>query len=203
MKMLNEFRRFGARVSVRTAIRTAALVIVWMSPGAARSAPAADDAQGVANGFYAVYGTFRPSDGIPDAKGRAKYEPFISPALDRLLIEGDAAEQRFVQATKNMSPPLIEGDLFTSNFEGATSWSVGACETGATTAHCKVAFGYRGSSKEDSKPVNWTDTIYLARTSAGWRVDDIAYGAPWAFGNKGRLTQTLQSAIRDGNNATQ
>jgi hypothetical protein len=63
--------------------------------------------------------------------------------------------------------------------------------------------GYRGGSTEDPKPVNWTDTICLVRTSAGWRVDDIAYGAPWAFGNKGRLTQTLESAIRDGNNATQ
>jgi len=203
MKMLNEFRTFGRRVSVRTAILVAGLVFVCGSPGATRSAPATDDVKGVANGFYAVYGTFRPSDGIPDARGRAKYEPFISPALDRLLMEGEAAEQRFVQATKNMSPPLIEGDLFTSNFEGATSWSVGPCETGAATAHCKVALGYRGGSKEDSKPVNWTDTIYLVRTSDGWRVDDIAYGAPWAFGNKGRLTQTLESAIRDGNNATQ
>ena len=203
MKMLNEFRSFPARMSVRMAIRVATLIFVCVSPGATRSAPAADDVQGVANGFYAVYGTFRPSDGIPDAKGRAKYEPLISPALNRLLIEGEAAEQRFVQATKNMSPPLIEGDLFTSNFEGATSWSVGPCETGAATAHCKVALGYRGGSKEDSKPVNWTDTIYLVRTSDGWRVDDIAYGAPWAFGNKGHLTQTLQSAIRDGNNATQ
>jgi hypothetical protein len=203
MKMLNEFRTFGAPVSAWTAVRVATLVFVCASPGAARSAPATDDVQGVANGFYAVYGTFRPSDGIPDAKGRTKYEPFISLALDRLLIEGEAAEQRFVNATKNMSPPLIEGDLFTSNFEGATSWSVGPCETGAATAHCMVALGYRGGSKEDSKPVNWTDTIYLVRNGAGWRVDDIAYGAPWAFGNKGRLTQTLQSAIRDGNNATQ
>jgi hypothetical protein len=203
MKMLNEFRTFGARVGVRTAIRVAALVFVCASPGAAKSAPATGDVQGAANGFYAVYGTFRPSDGIPDAKGRAKYEPFISPALDRLLIEGEAAEQRFVTATKNMSPPLIEGDLFTSNFEGANSWSVGKCEADAASARCTVALGYRGGPSEDPKPVNWTDTIYLVRNAAGWRVDDIAYGAPWAFGNKGRLTQTLQSAIRDGNNATQ
>ena len=201
MKILGEFRTFGARLSVRKAILAAALASVCF-PGAALSAPATD-VQTVANGFYAVYGTFHPSDGIPDAKGRAKYEPLISPALDRLLIEGEAAEQRFVTATKNMSPPLIEGDLFTSNFEGANSWSVGKCEADAASARCTVALGYRGGPSEDPKPVNWTDTIYLVRNAAGWRVDDIAYGAPWAFGNKGRLTQTLQSAIRDGNNATQ
>jgi hypothetical protein len=161
------------------------------------------DASAAAKGFYAVYGTLHPSDGIPDAKSRTKFEPFISPALDHLLIEADAAEKRFAEVTKNMSPPLIEGDLFTSNFEGANSWSVGPCETDAAAARCKVAFGDRGGSIEAAKPVNWTDTIYLVRTSAGWRVDDIAYGASWAFANTGRLTATLRSAIRDGNNATQ
>jgi hypothetical protein len=65
-----------------------------------------------------------------------------------------------------------------------------------------VALGYRGGP-EDSKPVNWTDTIYLLHTPAGWKVDDIAYGGSWAFGNKGRLKETLQGAIRDGNDAAQ
>jgi len=155
-----------------------------------------------ADGFYAVYSTFHPSDGIPDAKGRAKLQPFISPALDQLLIEGEAAERHFASATKHMSPPLIEGDLFTANFEGATAYHVSTCSIEANAAHCVVALGYRGGP-EDSKPVNWTDTIYLLRTDAGWKIDDIAYGGNAAFGNKGRLKETLQSAIRDGNEAPQ
>ena len=190
-------------MSGRRVILAGAVASIWAGAGEAQSAPALQDAAGIANGFYAVYGTFHPSAGIPNAKARAKFEPFISPALDHLLIEAEAAEQRFAKVTKNMSPPLIEGDLFTSNFEGATSWSVGPCETEAAAARCKVAFGDRGGSMEDAKPVNWTDTIYLVRTSAGWRVDDVAYGAFWAFANTGRLTATLRSAIRDGNNATQ
>jgi hypothetical protein len=153
-----------------------------------------------AEGFYAAYSTFHPSDGIPDAKARAKLEPFISSTLDNLLVAGEAAERHFAAATKNMSPPLIEGDLFTSNFEGATALHVGACEIDAKGAHCAVAFGYRGGP-EDAKPVNWTDTVYLLRMADGWKVDDIGYGATWAFGNKGRLKETLQGAIRDGNNA--
>ena len=180
-----------------------ALAALWAVIGAAQAASGIQDASAAAKAFYAVYGTFHPSDGIPDATARAKFEPFISPALDHLLIEAEAAEKRFAKVTKNMSPPLIEGDLFTSNFEGATSWSVGLCETEAAVAHCKIGFGDRGGSMEDARPVNWTDTIYLVRTSAGWRVDDVAYGASWAFANTGRLTATLRSAIRDGNNATQ
>ncbi|HLY05025.1 MAG TPA: hypothetical protein VKR31_04695 [Rhizomicrobium sp.] len=180
------------------------LLIVAMLGVAALAAPASasDDPAGVANGFYGVYATFHPSDGIPDAKGRAKYEPFISPVLDRLLIDGEAAEAHFRSVTKNMSPPLVEGDLFTSNFEGATAYHVGPCTTAGDTAHCPVNFGYRSDSKEDAKPVHWSDTVYLVHTADGWRVDDIAYGATWSFGNKGRLKDVLASAIRDGNSAT-
>jgi hypothetical protein len=152
-----------------------------------------------ANDFYAVYRSFHPSDGIPDAAGRAKLEPVISPALANLLRDAASAEKHFADATKHQAPPLIEGDLFTSNFEGATAWHVGACHIAGNQARCPVALGYRSNATEDARLVNWTDTLVLARTAVGWRVDDIAYGGTWQFGNKGLLTETLKSAIRDGN----
>lgn len=175
--------------------------LLGFSPLSAAAAGSGDPAT-VANGFYGVYATFHPSDGIPDAKGRTKYEPFISPGLTKLLADGDAAEDHFAKVTKNMSPPLIEGDLFTSNFEGATAYHVEPCTTAGNAARCTVNLGYRSNTKEDAKPVHWTDTVYLVRTANGWRVDDIAYGATWAFGNKGRLKDVLGSTIRDGNSAT-
>lgn len=174
----------------------ALFVAATVSVGSAGDNPAA-----VASEFYGAYAKFHPSDGIPDAKARTMYEPFISPSLDKLLVDGDAAEAHFAKVTKNMSPPLIEGDLFTSNFEGATTLRVGTCTISGNAAHCAVNFSYSGGRK-DEKPANWTDTVYLVRTKNGWRVDDIAYGATWAFGNKGRLKDVLASAIRDGNSAT-
>jgi hypothetical protein len=143
--------------------------------------------------FYAAYAGFHPSDGIPDAKGRAAYEPFISPALDKLLVDGDKAEAIFAKANKD-SPPLIEGDLFTSNFEGATSYEIGACKADAKQAQCAARLTY---DDHKDKPVVWNDTVYLVATPSGWRVDDIGYGASWAFANKGRLTGTLRDAIRN------
>jgi len=181
------------------------LVLATGSAVSAGTPAAPSDLQQViaaAEGFYAAYSSFHPSDGIPDGKARATLEPFISPSLDNFLIEGEAAEQHFGSVTKHMSPPLIEGDLFTSNFEGATAYHVGLCNIAANGARCTVALGYRGGP-EDAKPVNWTDTVYLVRAAGGWRVDDIAYGGNWAFGNKGRLKETLRSAIRDGNDAAQ
>lgn len=146
-----------------------------------------------AEGFYGAYATFHPSDGIPAAAGLAKYAPFISPALDKLLSDGAAAEKRFAKANKD-SPPLIEGDLFTSMFEGASAHQIGACKADAARANCAVALTY---SDGKGAPVHWNDTVYLIKTAQGWRVDDIAYGASWDFANKGRLSATLRQVIAD------
>jgi hypothetical protein len=173
---------------------------LFLAGAQACAADAAGDMASVVNQFYGAYATFHPSDGIPDAKGRARYEPYISPKLDKLLADGSRAEEAFAKANKD-SPPLIEGDLFTSNFEGATSFKVGACSAGGNTGHCAVVLTYddRKQNPKD-KPVTWTDTVYLVDTPSGWCVDDIAYGATWEFGNKGRLAGTIRGAITNAGN---
>ena len=144
-----------------------------------------------ASGFYRVYQTFRPSDGIPSEAERAKYAPFLSPALERLLGEAEAAEQRFAKANKD-SPPLLEGDIFSSLFEGASSVAVGPCSRAGGQGRCGVKLEYVGN---DMKPVAWSDTVLLVDTPAGWRIDDIAYGGNWAFGNKGKLRDLLKQTL--------
>ncbi len=145
--------------------------------------------------FYQVYQTFKPPDGVPDGRVLKRFEPTISPALDKLLLASEVAENRYAQVTKGQYPPLIEGDLFTSNFEGATSFSVGPCQADARGGHCSVSLSYTGGEK----PVRWTDLVSLVRTPSGWRVDDVSYGANWDFGAKGSLSGTLKSAIENGN----
>lgn len=163
-------------------------------------AAGSDEMGKVVDGFYGAYSTFHPSDGIPDANARAKYAPFVSPALEALLKKGNEAEDKFARANKD-SPPLIEGDLFTSNFEGATAYKIGACSGDAKTGHCAVSLTYDPGKTNNpkDKPITWTDTLYLVDTAAGWRIDDIGYGATWDFGNKGKLSETLHSVIRDSN----
>ena len=163
-------------------------ILLFAAPLAAQT-----DMSGVAGGFLGVYGSFHPSDGIPDANGRAKLAPFLSPALNKMLADGAAAEARFAAKIKN-APPLIEGDLFSSMFEGATAWKLGACSTSGTAAHCPVSFTHAQPGRQ---PVTWTDTLVLANTAAGWRVDDIAYGAGFQFGNTGKLTDTLKTVLRE------
>ena len=165
------------------------ILIAFALTALARPAQADDAAalHAAAEGFYKVYASFHPSDGIPDDAGRARYRPFVSPKLDALLAEAGDAEKKFAAANKD-SPPLIEGDLFTSLFEGATQASVGACTASGSTGRCTVQLSY---APPKEKPTVWTDTVFLVNTPAGWRIDDIAYGGSWDFGNKGRLSQTL------------
>lgn len=169
---------------------------VFIASSAAQAQTDTDALAKTAHGFYDAYMTLHPSDGIPDVATRAKFAPYVSPALDRLFVEGDQAQDRYAAATKNQAPPLVEGDVFTPNFEGATSYKIGACALDKQGGHCAVALTY--DDRKD-KPLSWTDTVYLVRADAGWRVDDIAYGGTWDFGNKGRLTRTLKGAIEEGN----
>jgi hypothetical protein len=183
---------------VRSFAETIAAAIIGFVVSGASVAPAGSDTQAmfqIATGFYGVYSNLHPSDGIPDTKLRARFEPFISPALDKLFADADMAEQRYVKATKNQAPPLVEGDPFSPNFEGATSLKIGACVADAKGGHCPVAMVYDDGK---DKPIKWTDTVMLVSTPAGWRVDDIAYGGNGDFGNKGSLTKTLHDAIQDG-----
>lgn len=150
-----------------------------------------DEMGRVTNEFYTAYMSVS-HDGIPDGDARAKLAPYITPALEDLLDAGENAEARYAKDTHNESPPIIEGDLFTSLFEGATSYKVGACKAESDAGRCAVFLTYDDQSGE---PQHWTDTAILKHTKDGWRIDDIAYGGHWAFGNKGRLTDTLKFAL--------
>jgi hypothetical protein len=164
-------------------------VLVSVTDAQLATADEARDMTAVVTGFYQAYETWRPPDGIPSDAVRQRLAPFISPALDTLLLAGEAAQARYLDVTKGRYPPLIEGDVFTPNFEGATSFSVKSCAAGRGPGRCAVALSYDGGSRR----AEWTDTVSLVRTSGGWRVDDIVYG-----GNqdaRGSLVHSLADAI--------
>jgi len=159
-------------------------------------AQAADPAAAL-NAFYAVYaGQQAQGGGIPDATGRVRYAPVLSPRLNKQLAAAAAAQARLTAKVKNAVPPMLEGDIFSSLFEGATAWKVGNCQGDAKTARCPVALTYAPApSPKAPKPANWHDTVMLVNTPQGWKVDDVIYDAGFAFGNTGRLSDMLQMVI--------
>ena len=87
-------------------------------------------------------------------------------------------------------PPLIEGDIFTVFVEGAGNSRLGPCAGNTQRGTCKVSYVHTGTSNVPG-PLAWTDTLLMVNTPSGWRVDDVAYDPGFAFGNSGRLSQTL------------
>lgn len=176
---------------MKKALPVLSLLLLAASPVAA----AKPDPAAMASAFYAVYMELHPQ-GVPDSAQRARFKPTISAALAKQLDDAAAAEEDYNRKTKNQSPPLAEGDLLTSLFEGATSYEVSSCalvEDGK--AKCIMSFNYN-----DHKPkhpvLNWKDVLLLTEATGGWAVDDIAYGGNWQFGNHGRLRDNLSDIVK-------
>jgi hypothetical protein len=171
---------------------TKSAALIFLLLGCAPAA-AADDAAGAANAFYAAtQGLVRTGGGIPDATVRVRLAPLLTPRLNKALSDAAAAQVRFSAKNKG-APPLIEGDIFSSLFEGPTAFKVGVCRGDDKAARCAVALTRQDPGQ---KPANWIDTVALVN-QGGWKVDDIAYDANFAFGNTGTLSDMLQMAIHE------
>ncbi len=149
-------------------------------------------ARAAADAFFRVYMKAR-GGGVPAGERLERFRPVVSAGLFALLQQAGDAEAAYARRTHGDSPPLVEGDLFTSLFEGATRYRVAECRAKPREATCRVALAY--SESGGGKPVEWTDTLALAKESGGWRVSDVEYGGTWEFMHAGRLVGVLESAI--------
>lgn len=152
--------------------------------------PASADAamQAAAGAFYKVFSSLPRQGGLPNATARSRYAPVLSPRLIQLFDRAEAAQTRFNRMVKGAAPPLIEGEIFTSLFDGPTGWTLGACSGDEKTARCPVAMVHDAPGQA---PVKWTDTLTLVQTGAGWKVDDILYDPDLRSGNTGSLSGLL------------
>lgn len=159
----------------------------------ASPALAAGDPAAAVNAFYDVYnGQRAQGGGIPDATVRLRLQPVLSSRLNKQLSDAASAQARLTAKVKNAVPPMLEGDIFSSLFEGASAWKVGGCQTTGKTASCGVALSYvPPAASPKAKPANWNDIVLLVNTPQGWKVDDVVYDAGFAFGNTGRLSEML------------
>jgi hypothetical protein len=174
------------------------LLVVLSLAGSARASESPPAVHDAAVGFYraVLAGSHR---GVPSSKDRGRLAPHLTPALAELLGRADATERDYRDATHGEVPPLVEGDLFSSLFEGPTGFEVTACAATETGASCDVELRYEPPG--DAEKTHWRDRVLLVKSDRGWLVDDVAYGGEWEFMHKGTLRSVLASAIRDGSEA--
>lgn len=125
--------------------------------------------------------------GAPDAQELAALNPFITDSLSRRLAEADSVRTADMKRAPDEKPAFVEGDLFSSLFEGPTSYRPQPAIQSGDVTLVPMVFVY------DRQPpaVTWTDTVVVHQQNGHWRVHDIRYGGTWDFGNKGSLLQSL------------
>ncbi len=185
--------------SLRIAPHICALLAIAIALPLPSHADTVTDINHGATAFYRVYLDARVS-GVPSTKTLAGFALVVSPSLLQLLQKAEAAEKHYARVTKHEVPPLVEGDLFTSLFEGAQSFAVQECHRGATgSAACTIALQYADAGS--TAPTRWIDKVFLIKHDRRGVVEDNEYGGNWQFMHKGRLRELLRRVIRDSANA--
>ncbi len=131
----------------------------------------------VAKAFYAEVRR-TTIHGLPDEKQMQRLSKSLTPGLIQLFHDARAEQREFIRDNPDEKPPWIEGDLFSSLFEGVEKSRMGEVQQVGEQATAKVHLSYNGGLTET---VNWTDTLVLVLTQEGWKVDDIRLEGDWAF----------------------
>ena len=146
----------------------------------------ADTPEGAVCGFYTRYLEVRPT-GLPTPEQQAALAPWLSHSLEDRLDAARQSQARFRTENPGEKPPLVDGCLFASLFEGPTAFTVEPATAGGSVTRVPVQFRYGTEAA-------WQDVIVLSREGAGYVIDDIEFAGAGPFNPPGRLTEALDRA---------
>lgn len=144
--------------------------------------------------FYAAYQRLHFS-GLPNSKQLQALAPYLSPGLQGLLKKAQGEQAKCIRKNPDDKGPWVEGDLFSSNFEGVTRIVLVSSDSKANSdvlrQQVRVSFEYI----ENGQKVAWNDELVLTRPSAAaaWLVDDVLYrgGQQFSSGFGSSLRRSL------------
>jgi hypothetical protein len=153
----------------------------------------------VVSNFYKTILTFKDG-GVPSRKNIARLSPLISEAFRNNLLGARDTEDKNFQKTKGSEPPLVEGSLFYSLFEGADKYTSIKSEPNKTPVSYLVNLEYRDPYGKH-EIVKWQDRAILIKENNRWVINDLELLGKWQFGAKGKLSEILQGVIKESNDA--
>jgi len=145
-----------------------------------------EDPQSAARVFYAELRRL----GLRALPTVAEWEPFApraTPALTEAIKRAQKEQADFMKKFPDEKPPWVDGDLFSSLFEGPQRFEIGDAKIIGDRAEVPVTcvHTYGGDTAK------WTDIIILTKSEKGWLVDDLRYGGTWDFAAVGTLREAL------------
>lgn len=131
---------------------------------------------------------------LPEPRALLALQPYLTPDLYQGLQRARMVRDSAAIAAPGEKPPFADGNLFSSLFEGHSTYVVERTAARGDTVLVPVAF----SNTSQTPAVQWTDTLVVVNTAVGgaeprWRVADLRYGGDWEFGYRGSLLQVLRS----------
>jgi len=175
------------------------MIVAVALAATACSASREQEAKDLVNSFYQTHQSNRPA-GALSLKELITFRHFLSVPLFDLLKDVSVAEEAHLAQTDNQTPPLVDGDLFTTHPKGASTYRLLRCEIspgGAGSGVCTVELIY--SDAKLQAPFKSNDRVILARDARGWVIDNIEYGGGGnnaaATVHTGDLQKTLQGIL--------
>lgn len=147
-------------------------------------------ASDVVRQFYAAT-INRKVTGAPTAQQLATLSPYLSDTLRSLLAAARKRSEAEAAKSPDEKPSFVEGDLFSSLFEGPNAVEV---LPDSARGEQRVA-AVKMTANAAHPPVSWVDRVILVKQGDRYVIDDIEYGGTWDFASKGSLRATLVSGI--------
>ena len=163
------------------------LVLLLAFGSAFAASPKPESPEMFATRFYRTYLKLK-MNGLPDGKQLKVLSPLLSEDLRQMFEAAKREQEKFIKEHADEKPPWIEGDLFTSLFEGAKSFKIGVPKMRGEYTDVPVNLQYR----DKQGITRWSDTLVLIRTKEGWRVWDILMNGEWQFKSGSSLRSILK-----------
>ena len=125
--------------------------------------------------------------GLPDEGEMKAYRAFLCPPLSAAMDAARIRQRAFIDEHPDEKPPMIEGDLFSSLFEGVEVVTPVGTEVTGESARVNLSMRFG----EGDQAARWKDTVVLAKDQGSWCIADVEYRGDWPFANKGTLLKSL------------
>jgi uncharacterized Ntn-hydrolase superfamily protein len=189
---LNRPRRIALALLV-AASAVGARNVSAASAATAAAAPAAGERKGpdaAVRRFYDSYLEHKPP-GLPAGSDLERLRPLLSSGLAKKIDAALAHQREFIAKHPDEKPPFVDGDHFSSVFEGPTAFEIGATEALGTNVW-KVVVRFPGEADASSASA-WQDAVVVVDEKGRFLIDDVIYGGAGEFNPPGKLSDRLEA----------
>ncbi|HEV7241855.1 MAG TPA: DUF3828 domain-containing protein [Thermoanaerobaculia bacterium] len=134
--------------------------------------------------FYTSYLKVRPA-GLPEGADLERMKPLLSRRLHGLIVDALQYRDAYIAGhAADEKPPFVDGDHFTSLFEGPKSFEVAravAEPNGSWKVHVRFS---RDSAR-------WEDAVLVIKEDGRYVIDDVLFSGAGEFNPSGRLSEQL------------